>query len=168
MTIPLWLYTTLLTLHNLLRWVVVILGVIALARAWTGWISKRPYTPADSRIGMIFGGMFDLQVLLGLILYFIPGTFTYTAFRNFGPAMGDSVTRFFALEHILMMLISLVVVHIGSARAKKTAGDPARHRVTALWFSAAFLILFLAIPWSPASFLGAERPLLRIFGLILP
>ncbi|NPV56899.1 MAG: hypothetical protein HPY76_09570 [Anaerolineae bacterium] len=168
MTIPIWLYTTLLTFHNLLRWVVVILAAIALVRAWSGWLAKRAFTTSDARIWTLFAGMFDVQVLLGLMLYFAPGTFTYTAFRNFGAAMGDEVTRFFAIEHILMMLISLVLVHVGASKAKKAGEDNAKHRAAALWFSAAFLILFLAIPWSPVSFLGSERPLLRLFGLSLP
>lgn len=168
MNIPLWLYTTLLTIHNLVRWAVVILGAIAVFRAWRGWLGKRQFTASDTRIGTIFAGIFDLQILLGFILYFVPGTFTYTAFRDLGAAMGDSVTRFFVIEHLLMMVISVVLVHVGTAKAKRAVDDTSKHRAIAVWFTAAFVLLFLAIPWSPGSFLGAERPLLRLFGLSLP
>jgi len=63
------------TLHNLTRWVVIILAVIALARAFSGWLGKKTYTSADARSGSLYAGLFDLQLLLGVILFFTKGWF---------------------------------------------------------------------------------------------
>ena len=151
----------LLTLHNLTRWAVVIFAVLAIVRAFAGWLGKKGWTAADSRAGMLYGSFFDLQLLLGIILFFTKGW--QSALLNFGDIAGISSVRFFAMEHWLMMLVAAVVVHIGSAQAKKAANDISKHKRAALWFLASFVLLFAAIPWPFMPEYG--RPLLRFFGL---
>ncbi len=62
------MYPLLLTLHNWARWLVVLFGVYALARAYIGLIGKRPWTPADKTAGTRFSVSIDVQLLLGLLL----------------------------------------------------------------------------------------------------
>ena len=39
----------LLTLHNLTRWLVLILALLVIIRAFTGWIGKKTYQDQDRR-----------------------------------------------------------------------------------------------------------------------
>lgn len=141
------MYTVILALHNIMRWVVVILAIVALARAYRGWLGRREWTEADRKAGVFFGIGMDIQLLLGLILYFFLSPTTTAALRDFGAAMSNDQARFFALEHILYMFVAVVVVHIGSVMARRAKEPVARHRLAAIWFSLAALILVIAIPW---------------------
>ena len=45
------MYPIFLTLHNILRWVVVIAGLVTVIRALAGWLGNRPFTRADNSAG---------------------------------------------------------------------------------------------------------------------
>ena len=148
----------LLTLHSLVRWVVVIAAVAAVGQAWWGWLGKREWTPLADRLGMIFTISLDVQVLLGIVLYFFGPTMR-AVFPDFGAAMQTAGLRFFAVEHVALMLVAVVIAHIGRARARRAEDSQTKYRRTALFFGAAVLIILVAIPWP---FLGYGRPWLRL------
>lgn len=151
----------LLSLHNLLRWAVVILGVLAVGRALSGWLGNRAFTTGDARLGMLFTVFFDVQVLLGVLLYLVRG-WGGVALSDIGAAMRDAALRFFAVEHIGLMLVALVFTHIGRSLSKKAPEGIQKHRRAAIWFGAALLLTLAAIPWP---FLSNGRPWLRLLGL---
>ena len=92
------MYGIVLTLHSLLRWAVLITGILAASRGITGWRGRRPWTLADERAGFWFTLTLDLQFLLGLLLYAVLSPLTWAAFHDFGGAMRDTVLRFWAVE----------------------------------------------------------------------
>lgn len=154
-------YSIVLTLHNLARWAVLILLILATVRAYLGWSQKREWTPRDRKIGLFTGIALDIQFLLGLLLYVFLSPLTRSAFQDFGAAMAVADLRYYAVEHIFYMLLALVFVHLGSIQARKAAqkGDPATasvraHRQAALWFTLALLLVLTGIPWG--------RPLFRL------
>jgi hypothetical protein len=149
------MYATLLVVHSVLRWVVVFFAVVALVRAFGGWSSRRAWTPADEKVGKFFILFLDLQVLLGLILYVGLSPLTQAAFADFGAAMGDTVQRFWAIEHLFGMLVAVALAHIGRVRARRLTDAGSRHRTTAIFFGLAVLVMFLTIPWP---FMPAARP----------
>jgi hypothetical protein len=136
-----------LTLHSLVRWAIVIVGVVAIVRAFMGWRGNKPWTQLDDRLGLIFTSAMDLNLLLGLLLYFLFSPLTKAALQDMGAAMGNSGLRFFAVEHALLMIIAVVVAHIGRSRAKKAATDAGKFKQTAIFFGIALVLVFLAIPW---------------------
>jgi len=81
-------------------------------------------------------------------LYFFVSPLTKAAFANFGAAMKNADLRFYAVEHILMMLIALVVVHIGRSKSKKAKTPVQKHRISAIFYSVALILIIIAIPWN--------------------
>lgn len=151
------LYSILLPIHSIVRWLLVIAVVVAVARAFMGWFGKKSFTALDNKIGLAFTSLMDLQLLIGLILYVI-SPILQTAFQNFGGAMGNTQMRFFAVEHILMMVIAVVLAHVGRALSKKASTDLLKHRRAAIWYGLALLVMLLAIPWP---FSPVSRPWIR-------
>jgi NhaP-type Na+/H+ or K+/H+ antiporter len=103
---------------------------------------------------------FDLQFLVGLLLYAVFSPLTRAAFTDFGAAMRDSVLRFFAVEHIFGMVVALALAHIGRGRLRRLTDDTARHRTMAIFFTLALVIMLVTIPWP---FMPAGRPYFRGF-----
>jgi len=151
------------SLHSVARWVVILFALIVIIRGLTGWFGKRRFNAADHRYGLFFTVSFDVQLLLGLILYFTRGWAGVLAGDVVG-AMRNSAIRFFAIEHLVLMLIALAVAHIGRSASKKGATDLSQHRRAVLWYTASFILMIAAIPWP---FMSYGRPLLRLFGLEL-
>jgi len=150
------LFSILLPLHSILRWVVIILAVVTIGRALIGWLGKKPWTLLDSRLSSYFTISFDVQILIGLILYFISPT-NQTALQNFGGAMGNADLRYFAVEHIFMMILALGIAHGGRTLSRKAKDAFKKHRNAALFYILAILVVLAAIPW-------ATRPLFRFWG----
>ena len=84
------MYTTVLALHSWLRWAVVLLVLIAIVRALAAGAGRRPWLPLDDRLGLFFIIVLDVQLLLGLVLYFVLSPITQAALADFGGAMGVS------------------------------------------------------------------------------
>ena len=152
------MYSTLLVIHSLLRWLVLLAAVLALFRAISGWMGRGQWTPADDRVGRQFTMVFDIQFLVGLLLYVAFSPLTQAAFQDFGAAMRDAALRFWAVEHIFGMTAALVLAHIGRARSRRMKDPTARHRTAAIFFGLSLLIMLATIPWP---FMSNGRPLLR-------
>jgi len=134
----------LLHLHNLLRWVVIIFALLTVIRSLGGLNGRKPFTAGDRKVAMFYMISFDVQLLIGLALYFMNGWFNVL---TSGGVMKIPVQRFFAVEHLAGMLIALVLVHIGYAAIKKPISDAAKFRKL-FWYSLISLIIVLAmIPW---------------------
>jgi H+/gluconate symporter-like permease len=145
------LYSILLPLHSILRWVVLILALVTIGRALYGWLGKKPWTQLDNRLSSFFTMGFDIQILIGLILYFI-SPLMQTAFRNFGGAMSNADLRFFAVEHSFMMILALGISHAGRTLSRKAKDAFKKHRNAALFYILAILIILAAIPWQRGLF----------------
>ena len=148
------MYPIVLSLHNLVRWVVVILAVAATVRAFIGWFGKKEWTALDNQLGVLFSSSADVQLLLGLLLYFFLSPITGAALKNFGAAMSNPEMRFFAVDHVTVMFVAVILAHVGRTLSKKAAEAKSKHRLTAIFFGLAILAIASAIPWS--------RPLIRL------
>ncbi len=144
------------TLHSILRWLIVLAALFVLIRAITGISFKRGWMKMDDRAGMWYTIILDVQVLIGIILYFFLSPTTKIALQNFGAAMGNPVMRFFAVEHVAGMLIGVVVAHVGRSLARKAPSNIQKHRRSAIWTVVSLLIVLASIPWP---FLSYGRPL---------
>lgn len=148
------MYPMLLALHSLLRWAVLAAGGAAVLGALGG---RAGWSAADDRRGLWFVLAMDLQFLLGLLLYAGVSPMTRVAFADFGGAMGNSVLRFWAVEHLFGMLIAVALVHIGRVRIRK-ADAGRRRRLALIFYGLALVIVLASIPWPGTP---AARPLLR-------
>ena len=151
------MYATFLLLHSWLRWAVILLGLVATIRAIMGVSMRRPWVAMDDRISKLFMHSLDLQMLLGLVLYFFLSPITRAAMSDFGGAMGDSVARYWAIEHWLGMIVGIALVHVGIGRAKRSTDASRKHRTLAIFFVLAMLVILASIPW-PGRLYG--RPLI--------
>ena len=149
-----------LVVPSLLRWVVLAAGLVAFGRAVAGMRRPRAWTAGDDRAGQLFVGMLDLQLLIGIALYLVFSPITRAAFQDFGAAMGSPILRFWAVEHLLGMVIAVVLAHVGRVRVRKTTDPVRRHKLAAIFFGLALAAMLATIPWPG---MPAGRPLFRGF-----
>jgi len=152
-------YSIVIVLHSLVRWVLVIVTIVAVARALAGWLGRKEWAALDSRLGVILSSSADLQMLLGLILYIFLSPLTQAVFKDFGAAMSDPVLRYWGVEHIFMLFVAVVLIHVGQMMAKR-AGAAAKYKWAAIFYGLAMLAMLVAIPW-PFLAVGSGRPWLR-------
>jgi hypothetical protein len=150
------MYPNILLLHSWLRWLALVAGGGAtfFALGTAGGALARA-----ERWGRIFIIALDAQMLLGLLLYGLYSPYTAAAMKDFGAAMREPVLRFWAVEHLTLMVSAVVIAHVGKVLARK-ATDPAKKRMRLLvCFGIAVLLILLGMPW-PGMAVG--RPLIRV------
>jgi hypothetical protein len=99
-----------------------------------------------------------IQLMIGIVLYFQSPIIKYFL-ANFKEAVRAFDLLFFGLIHGSLMITAIVIITIGSAKAKRKTVDQEKFKTMLLWFSIALIIIFISIPW-PFSPL-ANRPYYR-------
>lgn len=149
------MYTGLLHTHSFLRWIVLILLVVTVIKAFAGWLGKKTYAPADNKLSLFTMIAVHTQFLVGLVLYFI-SDLVKAGWSDFGAAMKEPMLRFWTIEHNLGMLVAIALITIGRISLKKTPDDILKYKKTALYFFFGLLIILISIPWP---FSTVPRPL---------
>lgn len=140
------IYSILDRAHSGLRWVVLALLIGAIIDTFSK-ASKR--NEPMSKLALFAFIFTHIQLLLGLVLYFISPYVEFSA-----NTMKDSVTRFYTVEHITGMLIAITLITLGYTGGKKLLPNPAGHKRINRFYLIALLLILLSIPW-PFRNLGA-------------
>ncbi|MCY1537704.1 hypothetical protein D9M68_732120 [compost metagenome] len=152
------MYSTLLLLHSLARWLVLIFIVYSIYRAFVGYTKNKTFSETDNAFRHWTATVAHIQLMIGMILY-TQSPIAKSYWKHSEITLQDLEITFFGLIHIALMITAIVLLTIGSAKAKRKQTDKEKFRTILIWFSVALIIIFVAIPWpfSPLS----SRPYLR-------
>lgn len=145
------MYEIVLMIHSYTRWLVLLAGVATVGLTIYGWLAHKSWSQLHNRLSLIFTIALDVQVAIGLLLYFI-SPLVQMAFSDFGAAMKNSELRFFAVEHIFTMVVALALAHVGRVLAKRGKTDTLKLRNAAILFTLSLLAILSAIPWGRLRF----------------
>ncbi len=152
------MYAYLLPIHSWLRWAVVIGVLWGVVRGAAGVAGSARFTKTDDFFRSFTSGASHAQLLLGLALY-IQSPLMQAFRENLRVGMREPGLWFFGIFHVACMIVAVVLITVGTAKARRLASDRSKHRVMLLWCGGAAILIFLAIPWPAHPF--AARPLLR-------
>jgi hypothetical protein len=114
--------------HSGLRWVVLALILLGIARAAWGWLGSPSYAKFDRMWGALSSGLMDLQILLGVIIFFLVD-----------PEVRPS------LWHPALMLTAAVSVHLGTIFARRLKEDRRKHYAHLLAYLVGLLFVLLGV-----------------------
>ena len=149
------MYKGLLHLHSVLRWIILILLLVAVYKNFAD--RNKAFTPGHRKTALLLMICADIMLLIGLYQWFT-GPWGLKSIQNNGMSlvMKNSMLRFFAIEHLIGMLIAIILIHIGYAYSKKNITDAVKHKRAVLFFGLALLIILISIPW-PFRLVGEGR-----------
>ena len=122
-----------LMLHSILRWIIVVVGLIALIKFFVGWVRKSDFAKMDRGLSAGFSGLVDLQVTLGLVVFFWNGLVDGAGFPRF------------RIEHMIIMLVAAVVAHLPSF--KKNAEN--KFAVALIAVVGALILIYVGVATLP-------------------
>ena len=154
------LYTLTLATHNIMRWVVLILAIYALYRVFAGLFGKKVWSEADRKSLSFYAIGMDVQLVLGLLLYFVFGGWFGMVTSDTAAVMSNSGMRFFAVEHFSVMLVAVILAHVATIMAKRATESRKAFRNGAIFLTLSVLAVLVAIPW-------AMRPMLPVFSSLM-
>jgi len=132
-------YQFFLHFHSGFRYIVMVLVLLSIILSLLGWFAKRPYTEGNRKINLFAMISAHTQLLIGLVLYFL------SPFVKFKDAMADKMTRYWTVEHLVMMLFAIALITIGHARSKRALLPEGKHRAIAIFYGLAIIVIVAAI-----------------------
>lgn len=140
------MYTGLQHLHSGVAYLALLALIVVIFYALIGSLSGREFTEKDRKIALIAFIISHIQLLVGLILYFVsPLGFSLL---TGGGAMSDSAARLTAVEHPLVNIIAIVLITIGYSKAKKMGSSRAKFRSIYMMYAIGLLLILSRIPWA--------------------
>lgn len=133
------MYNALLGAHSGLRWLLVLSLIIALIKGTIGWLGNKKYTKIDNIVALALVSFTHIMAILGLVLYFVSPNVTWTK-----ETMGNALSRFWSMEHGLIMLIVVVLITIGRVKSKKETTDLLKHKKGVIFYIIAFVLILWA------------------------
>lgn len=136
------------TAHSYLAYVVLAVLIYAVANAILGYANNSLFTlEKDFRISLFALILSHLQLLLGLVLYFVSAN-GLNAIVEHGMGGLNSAARLLALEHPLINLIAIVLITVGWSRHKKIMEARKKFKIIAIFYGLGLLLILSRIPWS--------------------
>jgi hypothetical protein len=146
----------LLTVHSLLRYIILLLAVIVIYQSFVGLNKQTPIGNVQNKISLALLVSTHVMLVIGLYQYIFGAQGIALLKANGSAVMKDSVLRFFAVEHIFVMVIATVLITMGRALSKKGKSNLQSNK-RLFWFTLIALLLILSrIPW-PFTQAGAGR-----------
>lgn len=137
------MYEILQKAHSGWAYLVLIALVIALLNSIVGMNSRREFTSKDKRFALLGLIATHLQLVFGLVLYFI----SPLGSASLGQ-MSNSALRLTSLEHPLINVIAIALITIGWSKHKKANESQLKFKAIAIFYGIGLLLILSRIPWA--------------------
>ncbi|HWQ34112.1 MAG TPA: hypothetical protein VNQ79_14775 [Blastocatellia bacterium] len=107
---------TLLSLHSIIRWIVVIAALVAAVALALTWLGNKQNSRTDRVAMSVFTGLLDTQALIGIVLL---------AWMS---SAGGAFPRY-RMEHAATMIIAVIVAHLSALWRRSVSVVRARNNL---------------------------------------
>lgn len=142
------MYEVVKNLHSYWAYLVLLILIIAVVNALIKTFGDKEYEAKDFRISLFTLIVSHLQLLIGLILYFVSPRLQVFSELGMGGVMKDPVNRLYLVEHPLVNIIAIALITIGYSKHKKKLTSKAKLKTIAVFYTIALVFLLSRIPWN--------------------
>ncbi|OYX25268.1 MAG: hypothetical protein B7Z06_07530 [Flavobacteriales bacterium 32-35-8] len=142
------MYNTVLTLHSYWAYLVLLVLILATFNALYKMAADKEYAAKDFRISLFALIVSHMQLLIGLVLYFVSPRLQLFSELGMGSVMKDAVNRLYLVEHPFVNIIAVALITIGYSKHKKKLTSQAKLKPLAIFYSIALVLFLSRIPWS--------------------
>ena len=136
------MYNFIQKFHSGWAYLALLLLLIAVINSLIGYLSKKEFTAKDKKIALFGLIATHIQLVVGLILYFV----SPKGLASFG-IMDNPDLRLTSLEHPLINIIAIVLITIGWSRHKKGATNDAKFKSVTFFYGIGLILILARIPW---------------------
>ncbi|WP_431157449.1 hypothetical protein [Winogradskyella poriferorum] len=136
-------------IHSYWAYLVLLVLVVATFNALIKFFGNKEFDPKDFRISLFALITMHIQLLIGIILFFLKDYFsTIEQVGGMGEVMKNSGLRNLIVEHPTTMIIAVALVTIGYSKHKKKLVSKPKFKMLAIFYSLALVLVLAKIPWN--------------------
>ncbi len=141
------MYEIIFTIHSYVAYVVLAILLLVFINAIRGWFGNKMFTPEkDYRISLFGLILAHIQLLIGLILYFVSAKGLNTV-QELGMGGMDSASRLLAIEHPFVNILAVILITVGWSRHKKFLEAKKKFKSIAIFYGLGLLFILSRLPW---------------------
>ncbi len=141
------MYNTVKLIHSYWAYLVLAVLIIASINAIFKSLRGKEYEAKDFRISLFTLIISHIQLLIGLLLYFVSPRLEFFSELGMGGVMKDAVNRLYLVEHPLINIIAVVFITIGYSKHKKKLTSQSKLKMIAIFYTIALVLFLSRIPW---------------------
>lgn len=138
--------STIKTLHSYWAYLVILILIAAVINALIGFFGKKEYGAKDFRVSLFTLIVSHIQLLIGLILYFVSPKFEQWSLMG-SEVMKTASVRLYLVEHPLINIIAIVLITIGYSKHKKKLTSISKFKTILIFYVLGLICLLSRIPW---------------------
>ena len=139
------MYALLKNIHSIWAYVTLIILLVAVLNAWKGRLSAAQFLNRDLRLSLFGLIVSHIQLLIGLILYFVSPWFDQ--WSQGMAVMKDPQARLYLVEHPITNILALFLITLGWSLHKRQQSDTKKFGRIAVFYTLGLLLLLSRIPW---------------------
>lgn len=141
------MYEIILSLHSYWAYLVLAILIVAAFNAIIKTAGSKEYSAKDFRISLFTLILSHVQLLIGIILYFVSPRFDLWGELG-GGVMSNSLARLYLVEHPFVNILAVALITIGYSKHKKMLTSKGKLKKIAVFYTIALVLLLSRIPWS--------------------
>lgn len=142
------MYDIVKTLHSYWAYLVLLVLILATVNAIIKTVGDKEYEANDFRRSLFTLIVSHIQLLIGLVLYFVSPRLQMFSELGMGGVMKDAVNRLYLVEHPFVNILAVALITIGYSKHKKKLTSNAKLKTIAIFYSIALVLFLSRIPWS--------------------
>jgi hypothetical protein len=142
------MYNTVKIIHSYWAYFVLLVLIIASINAIMKSLRGKEYEAKDFRISLFTLIISHIQLLIGLLLYFVSPRLELFSELGMGGVMKDAVHRLYLVEHPLINIIAVALITIGYSKHKKKLTSKYKLKTIAIFYTIALVLFLSRIPWA--------------------
>ena len=139
------IYSLAFKIHIVISSITLLAGIATIALSVQGIIRKREYGRSDFGVSMVFNVALYFQLILGFLIYYLLRTALEGPMWEVPDTQNDASLRFWAIEHIALMIFALFLTQLGRAFIKKSKGSFRKFRASLFYFGASLLLILFSM-----------------------
>ena len=139
------LYTIAFKIHIYVSTLTILAGITTLVLSIRGWALKREYIPMDRWSSWIYSLALYMQLILGFIIYFTLRTALEGPVWEVPDTENDASLRFWAIEHIALMIFALFLVQLGRIFIRRSQASIRKFKASVFYYGTSLMLIFFSL-----------------------
>jgi hypothetical protein len=139
------LYTFTFKIHIYISTITLLAGITTLVFSIQGWTGKREYSKTDRWLSNIYNIALYMQLILGFVIYFTLRTSLDGPFWEVPDTENDASLRFWAIEHIALMIFALFLTQLGRIFIRRSTASIRKFKASVFYYGTSLLLILFSL-----------------------
>jgi hypothetical protein len=139
------IYSIAFKIHIIISSITLLAGFGCIVLPIQGLVRKREYSKIDSGISIIFNVVLYFQLILGFLIYYLLRSALEGPILEVPDTQNDASLRFWAIEHIALMIFALFLTQLGRVFIKKSVGSKRKFKAALFYFGTSLLLILFSV-----------------------